>query len=81
MTDNAFMLAADGWVQISPLGDFNHAGAGVTQVIDREACDRIAADSRVLKLGEMESSPAKTRRKQAARAAVMRESAKKNAQR
>jgi phage I-like protein len=44
MTDNSFVLAADGWVQISPLGDFNHAGAGVTQVIDCEACDRIAAD-------------------------------------
>ena len=44
MTDNSFVLAADGWVQISPLGDFKHVGAGVTQVIDREACDRIAAD-------------------------------------
>ena len=44
MNGSDFVLAADGWVQISPLGDFNHAGAGVTQVIDREACDRIAAD-------------------------------------
>ena len=44
MSDKDFMLAGDGWVQISPLGDFNHVGAGVVQVIDREACDRIAAD-------------------------------------
>jgi len=44
MTDNSFVLAADAWVQVTPCGDFPHAGAGVTQVIDREACDRIAAD-------------------------------------
>ncbi len=44
MGNKDFVLAGDGWVQISPLGDFNHAGAGVVQVIDREACDRISAD-------------------------------------
>lgn len=44
MGDKDFMLAGDGWVQVTPCGEFPHAGAGVTQVIDREACDRIAAD-------------------------------------
>ena len=44
MGDNDFMLAGDGWVQVTPCGEFPHVGAGVTQVIDREACDRIAAD-------------------------------------
>jgi len=44
MTDNSFVLAADGWVQVTPCGEFPHAGAGVVQVIDRAACDRIAAE-------------------------------------
>jgi len=44
MGDKDFMLAGDGWVQVTPCGEFPHVGAGVTQVIDREACDRIAAD-------------------------------------
>jgi len=44
MGDKDFMLAGDGWVQVTPCGEFPHGGAGVTQVIDREACDRIAAD-------------------------------------
>ena len=44
MGDKDFMLAGDGWVQVTPCGDIPHVGAGVTQVIDREACDRIAAD-------------------------------------
>ena len=44
MGDKDFMLAGDGWVQVTPCGDFPHVGAGVMQVIDREACDRIAAD-------------------------------------
>ena len=44
MNNHEFVLAADGWTQITPCGDFPHVGAGVTQVIDREACDRIAAD-------------------------------------
>lgn len=35
-------MAADGWVQISPLGDYKHAGAGVVQVVDRAACDAMA---------------------------------------
>ncbi|HNX36400.1 MAG TPA: phage protease [Kiritimatiellia bacterium] len=49
MNGSDFVLAADGWVQISPLGDFEHAGVGVTQVIDREACDKIAADFKARK--------------------------------
>jgi len=44
MENNTFILATDGWVQVTPCGEFPHAGAGVVQVIDREACDRIAAD-------------------------------------
>jgi len=44
MSDNTFILAADGWSQITPCGEFPHAGAGVVQVIDRAACDRIAAE-------------------------------------
>jgi len=44
MGDKDFILAGDGWVQVTPCGEFPHVGAGVTQVIDREACDRIAAD-------------------------------------
>ena len=43
MSDKDFVLAGDGWVQVTPCGEFPHVGAGVTQVIDREACDRIAA--------------------------------------
>lgn len=43
MSDKDFVLAGDGWVQVTPCGEFPHAGAGVTQVIDREACDRMAA--------------------------------------
>ncbi len=44
MGSNTFILAADGWVQVTPCGEFPHAGAGVVQVIDRATCDRIAAE-------------------------------------
>ena len=44
MNASQFMLAADGWVQVTPCGEFPHAGAGVVQVIDRAACDTIAAE-------------------------------------
>ena len=44
MGNKEFVLAGDGLVQVTPCGEFPHVGAGVTQVIDREACDRIAAD-------------------------------------
>ena len=49
MGDKDFVLAGDGWVQVTPCGEFPHVGAGVTQVIDREACDRIAAAFNVRK--------------------------------
>ena len=46
-----FRLPEDGWYQIAPLGEFPHAGAGVVQVIDAEACvamaARFAADANV----------------------------------
>jgi len=44
MSDNTFVLAADGWAQVTPCGEFPHAGAGVVQVIDRVACDAMAAE-------------------------------------
>ena len=44
MSKNAFELAADGWVQLTPCGEYPHRGAGVTQVIDRKACDAMVAD-------------------------------------
>ena len=44
MGDNTFVLAVDGWVQVTPCGEFPHAGAGVVQVIDRAACDAMAAE-------------------------------------
>ena len=44
MSGNGFVIAGDGWVQVTPCGEFPHSGAGVTQVVDREACDRIAAE-------------------------------------
>jgi len=44
MENNTFVLAADGWAHITPCGEFPYAGAGVVQVIDRAACDAIAAD-------------------------------------
>ena len=44
MSDKDFMLAGDGWVQVTPCGEFPHAGAGVVQVIDRAACDAMAAE-------------------------------------
>ena len=44
MNNSECVLAGDGWVQVTPCGEFPHVGAGVTQVIDREACDRIAAN-------------------------------------
>ena len=42
--DGGFVLAADGWAQVCPLGEFPHAGAGVTQVVDAEACAAMKAD-------------------------------------
>ena len=36
-----FELPEDGWYQLAPLGEFPHAAAGVTQVIDEAACARM----------------------------------------
>ena len=44
MGDGGFVMAADGWAQVCPLGEFWHAGAGVTQVVDAEACAAMTAD-------------------------------------
>lgn len=44
MNGDDFVLAADGWSQITLCGEFPHVGAGVTQVIDRAACDAMAAE-------------------------------------
>ena len=38
-----YRLPDDGWYHIAPLGEFTHAGAGVVQVIDQEACIAMAA--------------------------------------
>ncbi|MDD3276736.1 MAG: phage protease [Kiritimatiellales bacterium] len=38
-----FELPADGWYQLAPLGEFPHAAAGVTQVIDEAACARMVS--------------------------------------
>ena len=38
-----FELPDDGWYQLSPLGEFPHAAAGVTQVIDESACVQMVA--------------------------------------
>ncbi len=39
-----FVMPDDGWVQVSPMGEYPHKGAGVTQVIDGEACEKMVAD-------------------------------------
>ena len=39
-----FVISGDGWVQVTPCGEYPHKGAGVTQVIDGEACEKMAAD-------------------------------------
>jgi len=44
MNGDDFVLASDGWVHVTPCGEFPHAGAGVVQVIDRAACDAMAAE-------------------------------------
>ncbi|MEI8140942.1 MAG: hypothetical protein WCI03_13885 [bacterium] len=41
--NRAYALPEDGWYHIAPLGEFPHDGAGVTQVIDQEACIAMAA--------------------------------------
>lgn len=34
----SFSLPGDGWYQVAPLGVFPHAGSGLVQVVDAEAC-------------------------------------------
>ena len=41
--NSGFKMPADGWCQLAPMGEFRHAGAGVIQVIDAEACVAMAA--------------------------------------
>jgi hypothetical protein len=41
--NRAYALPEDGWYHIAPLGEFPHAGASITQVIDQEACIAMAA--------------------------------------
>jgi phage I-like protein len=44
-----FELPEDGWYQLAPLGEFPHAAAGVTQIIDEAACNRMVAAFETLK--------------------------------
>ena len=37
MNGKNFALSADGWIQLTPLGEFVHREAGVTQVVDAAA--------------------------------------------
>ncbi len=39
----SFSLPEDGWYHVAPLGVFPHAGSGVVQVVDAEACGAMAA--------------------------------------
>ncbi len=40
---DTFRMPENGWYQMAPLGEFPHAGAGVVQVVDEEACRKMAA--------------------------------------
>jgi len=39
---DGFQMPADGWYQVAPLGEFAHAQAGLTQVVDLDACKAMA---------------------------------------
>jgi hypothetical protein len=39
---DGFQMPADGWYQVAPLGEFAHAQAGLTQVVDSESCQAMA---------------------------------------
>jgi hypothetical protein len=54
MSEKDFVLPGDGWVQVTPCGEFPHAGAGVVQVIDRAACVSVRRSS----FGEFEGRTA-----------------------
>ena len=38
-----FELPENGWYQLAPLGEFPHAAAGITQVIDEAACRQMVS--------------------------------------
>jgi len=38
-----FELPEDGWYQLAPLGEFPHAAAGITQIIDEAACGQMVS--------------------------------------
>jgi hypothetical protein len=40
--DGGFVMPADGWYHVAPLGEFGHAQAGVVQVVDLAACEAMA---------------------------------------
>ena len=39
---DGFQTPADGWYQVAPMGEFAHAQAGLTQVVDADACTAMA---------------------------------------
>ena len=39
---DGFQMPADGWYQVAPFGEFAHAQAGLTQVVDADACTAMA---------------------------------------
>ena len=39
---DGFQMPSDGWYQVAPMGEFAHAQAGLTQVVDTEACQEMA---------------------------------------
>ena len=44
-----FELPEDGWYQLAPLGEFPHAAAEVTQIIDEAACNRMVTAFETIK--------------------------------
>lgn len=57
MNEHDFALAEDGFVQVTPVGEYAHEGAGLVQVIDRLACDMMAAAFAVSKAAGGENFP------------------------
>ncbi|MBC8205550.1 MAG: hypothetical protein H8E68_00150 [Kiritimatiellaeota bacterium] len=44
-----FELPKDGWHQLAPLGEFPHAAAGITQIIDEAACQHMVTAFETIK--------------------------------
>jgi len=44
-----FELPEDGWYQLAPLGEFPHAAAGITQIIDEAACRQMVSTFETVK--------------------------------